>query len=139
MQSTPVTYIDFQPDEEDVPGYQIVPNVVSVSIGVPGVRKPSEMGDGLFNYNVPVFIDIYGENRGVAWSIGLDVMDILRKYRDTSYINDYTNPSSPVPSGDTWEVDNEQGPLLTPAAAQAQDFRKFWRVCRFEAHVEYLQ
>lgn len=131
-----VSFLDFQPDIE---GEDIQPNLVSVSMGDPSVRTPVETGDGLFSYTVPFFIDIYGEKRSISESIGSDVMDFLRTYRDTSQIKDYTDPLSPVDSDDTWFVDNEQGPIQTTAAAEAQDFRKYWRVCRFLAVIEYLQ
>lgn len=135
MGVTPFTFVDFQPELE---GQEIAPNTIAVSTGTPSIRTPAELGDGLFTYYVPVFIDIYGEKRGIADSVGGDIMEILRYYRLTSQIMDFTDPDNPVPSDDTWFVEDEQGPLQTTAATEAQDIRRYWRLCRFQACVEYM-
>src|SRR5687768_14927970 len=65
----PVSYEQFEPDEV----VDIQPNVVSITLGDEPSARDEELGDGLRELALPVFVDIYAENQSTALSIAADV------------------------------------------------------------------
>ena len=53
-------------------------NLIGLSVGDVPDTRPQEIGQGLVAVNVPVFVDIYGENRSVSLNLSDDVMGILQ-------------------------------------------------------------
>lgn len=114
-------------------------NVIGLSLGDTPENREEEMGDGLLSVSVPVFLDIYGENRSIALNISDDIMAILQGQLWT--------PSRYIPL-----YDHSQDPpvLVTDRALEARlpearwpsggatgqavpEWRRRWRVVSFTA------
>lgn len=75
---TALTFVDRPPDTKPGP---VAPNTIAISEGAVPDEVDEEMGalgGGLWSQMHTIFVDIYGENAGVAKSIAGDVTAILR-------------------------------------------------------------
>lgn len=132
--ATPITLREVSPDEN---GQSVAPNTVSVTTGDIAAEQLQQLGGGLWEVVIPIFVDVYGDSSAIAQSIAEDVKDQLSQGLTLPMYDwsDVQNPRS-VP-GSYIELDNVDGPSRPQAAATSQDFRRFWRVVRGEAHVYY--
>lgn len=132
--TTPFTFAEYQPEES---GKDIVVNTVAVTEGDPGIVEPAEMGDGLWTYVLPVFVDVYAENRELAKSVAGDMHSWIFKH-PVIPVRDWTDPDHPVESDVTVEWENLEGPVTPAIASTATDIKRHWKVVKVEAHVYYL-
>lgn len=133
--ATPFIIREYQPERA---GEDISENTLMVTEGDPGIAEPAEMGPGLWTYQVPVYVDIYGESRELARSVAGDMFDWIFRH-PVIRVQDWTDPANPVDTTDvTVEWENLEGPLTPQLAASAMDFKRHWKVVKVEAHVFYL-
>lgn len=131
--TVPVTFIEIQPDEN---GEKVAPNTVAITLGDEPADEDLEMGNGLQGLDLPVFVDIYGVEQSVAVSIASDVKSVLKNAVIPLY--DYTG-APPVVTDDLIEFEDVTGPEKPAVAREASDFRKYWRVVKAIAHVEFVE
>lgn len=133
--TTPITFLEFQP-ELQAPKVVIAPNTVAITIGDEPAAEDMEIGDGIKSIKYPLFVDIYGEKRPIALSIGSDVKDLLSdRYL---YVVDFT-AAVPVTSTEQIEIEKESVFMETPeAVASAEDIRKNWIVVKAMVTVFYV-
>jgi len=124
--ATPVTLVDYQPEERGKP---IAPNTVAISMGDEQDDAGAELGSamgGLQSVEIPLFVDIYGEQQAISIALGADVKYLLK------------NKVMPLlgwdgaPTGATLEIDDVFGPE-TPGEANtagAENFKRHWRVVK---------
>lgn len=124
--TTPVTWMDIQPDEEGVP---IVPNTVAITLGDAGVDDLQQLGGGYYELELPVFFDVYGENQGIAQSIASDVKDVVN-YQLSIPVKDYTSSTAGTDTTELILFDDISGPERPPASQIAADVRRHWRLVR---------
>lgn len=132
--STAFTFKEYQPETN---GEDIAPNTAAVSAGDPGPTEPAEMGQGLWHYSTPVFIDIYGEQRELAKAVAGDVHDWIFRH-PLIRVQDWTDPSNPQPTDVYVEWENIEGPLTPAISFTATDIKRNWKVVKVEAHTYYL-
>lgn len=133
--TTPMTFIEFQPDEA---GKSVKANTVAITLGDEPSAVDEELGDGLRVIKYPVFVDIYGENQSIAASIASDVKRILEDVYMP--VRDFTTTTSGVASTEYLELDKDDVVIeKPPAAAGIADFKRYWRVVKTMAHVHYVQ
>lgn len=133
--TAPMTFLEFQPDEA---GKAIAANTVAITLGDEPSALDLEMGDGLREIAFPVFVDIYGANQSIAASIASDVKHLL----EDRYLQvlDYTTSSAGVATAERIELDKDDVSVEKPQAAQnVSDFRRFWRVVKTTARVQYIE
>lgn len=130
----PFTFVEYQPEES---GKDIVVNTLAVSVGDPGIVEAHEMGQGLWTYTTPVFLDIYAESRELARSVAGDMHSWIFKH-PVIPVQDWTDPQHPVPSQVTVEWENIEGPITPQIASTATDIKRHWKVVKAEAHVYYV-
>lgn len=126
---------DHDPDAVAAGNGPAKPNTIGLSIGdVPDIL-PQELGGGLQSQNIPVFVDIYAEKRGIARNLGDDVQGILQ--------GEVWAPSRYVPF---YDFSASTPTLVTDQAIEARgvearwpvgagDWRRRWRVVSFTAVV----
>jgi hypothetical protein len=130
--TTPVTYVDIQPDEA---GQQIAGNTVAVTLGDEPGNVDWEMGSSLRLVEYPLYVDIYGVNQSIAQSIGADIRDLL----DDQYlpVKDFIQ-RPPTDTDEQIELLHEDIQIRRPQASLgATDFKRYWRVVRAIARVYY--
>lgn len=131
----PITWDPEHDTEEVISGEgPAAPNTVGISTGDVPDQRPEELGGGLWSVSIPGFIDIYGENRSIALSIGDDVQRILQGqlWTPSSYIPlyDYTTLPKSLITDQTCEA------TLIEArwpGGGASEWRRKWRVVNFTA------
>ena len=117
-------------------------NLIGLSVGDVPDTRPQEIGQGLVLVSVPVFLDVYGENRSVALNIGDDLQGILT--------GEVWSPSRFIPFHD---FTTDPPTLVTDRAIEARlveavwpgtgsglqyaEWRRRWRVVRFTADVYF--
>lgn len=129
---------DFDPEGMVSGGGPTGENLIGLSLGDTPDNVAQEMGGGLLAVNVPVFIDVYGEKRGVALNLSDDIQGVLQ--------GELWTPSRYIPL-----YDHSQDPpvLVTDRALEARmveaawpsggsgvavaEWRRRWRVVRFTA------
>lgn len=133
--TTPMTFLEFQPDEA---GKEIKPNTIAITLGDEGAAEDEEMGDGLRELVYPVFIDCYGANQSIAASIASDIKTLLEdRYL---YVRDFTTDPAGVETSEQIELDKDDVTVERPGAAiGATDFRRYWRVVKTSARVHYIE
>lgn len=133
--TTPMTFLEFQPDEA---GKTIAPNTVAITLGDEGAAEDMEMGDGLREVAYPLFIDIYGANQSIAASIASDIKTLVE---DTYLkVRDFTTNPAGVETQEQIELDKDDVTVERPAAATgATDSRRYWRVVKTTARVHYIE
>lgn len=133
--TTPMTFLEFQPDEA---GVSIAANTVAITLGDEPAALDLEMGDGLREIAFPVFVDVYGANQSVAASIASDIKALLEdRYMA---VLDFTTSATGVPTAERIELDKDDVSIEKPDAANGvQDFRRFWRVVKTTARVQYVE
>lgn len=133
--TVPMTFLEFQPDEA---GKTIAANTVAITLGDEPASLDVEMGDGLREIAYPVFIDIYGANQSIAASIASDVKSLLEdKYMP---VLNFAATTPGTPTSERIELDKDDVSVEKPQAGTgAQDFRRFWRVVKTTARVQYIE
>ena len=129
--ATPVTVIDFQPDER---GIEILKNTVAVSIGDVDDDTDEELGaatGGLWSLYVPTFVDVYMEKQSLSVAICDDIRDIFFN-QETNLINQATGVAV---TGATIQFDQVIGPHGPTGAPN--DFRRYWRIMRIGSRIFY--
>jgi hypothetical protein len=128
-----MTFIDSQPDES---GLVIVPQTVAVTLGDEPASEDLELGAGLTQVPYPLYVDVFGTNQAIAQAITSDLKDIL----EDIYIPVMDHLTDPPTATDEvieiWHEDVESG--RPQASLTAQDFKRYWRVTRATARVDYL-
>jgi len=124
--ATPVTLVDFQPDER---GKAIAANTVAVTMGDEMDDAGEELGSGfggLQSVEIPLFVDIYGEHQSISTALGADVKALLKNITTPLLSWDGTQTEA------TLEIDDVFGPEVPDAAltAGAENFKRHWRVVR---------
>jgi hypothetical protein len=112
------------------------PNTVGISVGTIDDRQYVELGSGLSATNVPVFIDIYGENRPMAMNIMDDITSVLSGDLVTTsrYIPLFDYSTDPPTL--TLDMACEARLIQSRWAAQGPqpvEWRKAWRIVNFTA------
>lgn len=126
FQARPITWVEVQPDEN---GDDVAPNTVAITLGNETNDDLLQMGGGLYEVEIPLFIDIYGENQAIALSIAGDIKSIIN-YDLHIPVKDYTNGDPGVDTTEVIEFDLVHGPERPTASIGSPDFRKFWRVVK---------
>lgn len=131
--TTPATYADYQPDEA---GIGIKPNTVVVTLGNEPAAEDLELGDGLREVAIPVFVDIYGESQAIALSIASDVKNLFEDHYVT--VLDMTH-APPQLTDELIELDKDDVSFHRPEqSVGSQDFKRYWRIVASTARVQYL-
>lgn len=133
--TAPMTFLEFQPDEA---GQQVKPNTVAVTLGDEPSAEDLELGDGLREISFPVYVDVYGANQSIAASIASDVKTLL----EDCYLQvlDFTASAAGTPTQERIELDKDDVTVEKPPVGQGtSDFRRYWRVVRTTARVQYIQ
>lgn len=132
--TTPITFSEFEPDE---PGpTEIKPNTVSITLGDEPGDSLEELGGRLWKAYFPVFVDIYGVNSSVARSIADDVKTVFADLSLT--VLDWTSNLAGDTTGEMLFIERESIEVeRPPAAADAKDIRKNWRVVKAMAEVTF--
>lgn len=133
--TTPITFLEFSPDEA---GQAIAANTVAITLGDEPSAVDQELGDGLREIAFPVYVDIYGANQSIAASIASDVKHLL----EDCYlqVRDYTASAAGAETTERIELDKDDVTVEKPPVGQGtSDFRRFWRVVRTQARVQYIQ
>ena len=135
FQTTPMTFLEFQPDEA---GEKILPNTVAITLGDEGAAEDEEMGDGLRELVYPLFVDVYGANQSIAASIASDVKWLLEdRYLQ---VRDFTSDPAGVETSEQIELDKDDVSVERPNASfGAADIRKYWRVVKTSVRVHYIE
>lgn len=132
--TTPVTFKEIQPDEN---GITVETNTVSVTAGDLGADEEIQLGGGLYEVAIPIFVDVYGEKASVSQSIAEDLKEQMA-YGRVLPLLDWSDVQNPVAvAGAYIEMENVIGPERPQASQVSQDFRRNWRVVKAEAHVIY--
>lgn len=113
------------------------PNTIGLSLGDVPDNSILDLGGGLQSVNIPVFIDIYAENRATARNLGDDIQQILQGelWTRTRYIPLFNHNVTPA------VVDHTQA--LEARIVDARwtsgpgDWRRRWRVVSFTATVYF--
>lgn len=132
--ATAVTFREVAPDEN---GVSLAENTVSVTAGDVGEDAEQQLGGGLYEVVVPIFIDVYGQSSSIAQSIAEDVKEQVSRGRVLPLYN-WSDVQAPAAVSGTYiELEAAVGPHRPQASSVSADFRKFWRVVKVEAHVHY--
>ena len=132
--TAPITFKEIAPDEN---GIVVAANTVSVTAGDSSETLESQLGGGLYEIVIPIFVDVYGEKASIALSIAEDVKEQL-SYGRVLPLLDWSDVQGPVVvDGAYIELENAVGPERPQASQVSQDFRRHWRVVKVEAHVFY--
>lgn len=131
--STPVTVVDYQPDERGEP---VSRNTVALSLGNVTGDSDEELGareGGLRSGWYPVFIDVYMAEQALADAI----CDDIRAIFDTQ-VFPLVNQITGAPSAEQIDVEEVLGPDRPPGAGVGGDqFKKYWRVMKMGVRVYY--
>jgi hypothetical protein len=124
--TTPLTFVDYQPDER---GRAIAANTIAITTGDEGEDSGEELGwdfGGLQSVSIPVFVDIYGEEQAISVAIASDVKSILKNYNAPLLSYDNTD------TGAQLTIETVLGPERPLAAASAggENFKRYWRVVK---------
>lgn len=131
--ATPLTFKEVVPDEN---GVAVAANTVSITAGDLSEDALAELGGGLWEVVLPIFIDVYGDSASIAQSIAEDVREQLTRGMVIPMF-DWSDVQAPALDGGYIEFEGVVGPERPQASAVSQDFRKFWRVVKVEAHLYY--
>lgn len=71
----PVKFQRKRPDEHLLES--LTPNLVTVSFGRQADDEEEELGGGLVSQEHLMFVDVYGENEGIALALSEDIRDLL--------------------------------------------------------------
>lgn len=133
--TTPVTFIEFQPDEA---GKEVKANTVAITLGDEPSAEDEELGDGLRVIKFPLFVDIYGADQSIAASIASDVKRLLEDLYLP--VRDYTTVPGGAVSSEYLELDKDDVVIEKPQATLGlADFKRYWRVVKTMAQVHYVQ
>lgn len=129
--TTPITMIDYQPDERSE---QIKNNTVSVSLGDYAEDDDEELGathGGVRSALYPVWIDVYMSEQALSLAICDDIRDM---YTDVTLtmIDQITMSATTFPI----EVETIDGPARIPGAT-ADQFKRHWRAIRLDARLYF--
>lgn len=119
--------------EPEDAGGKVEHNTVMVSMGDEPPIEAIEMGGGLYDQSVALFVDVFAARPGIAVSIASDIRDLLTGR--VLYVSDYTtNP--PTVTAEQVEMHDVmlRHPDLTGAVG---DFRRNWRIINATAHVAH--
>lgn len=113
-------------------------NLIGLSVGDVPDNMPQEIGQGLVAVNVPVFVDIYGENRSVALNLSDDVMGILQGevWTPSRYIPFYDHSTNPPTLVTNRAIEARYVEARWPGAQAGLglvEWRRRWRVVSFTA------
>lgn len=129
--ATPVTFMEIQPEEN---GMAPEPNTVAVTLGDETPIIEAEMGAGLVEQTVDLFIDVYGEDLSTSVALSSDVRDALT-WLETPLL-DYTSDPDGTDSGAMLCFDDVF--VDTPPAAVGRVDKRAWRVVNAQVRVEFL-
>lgn len=126
-----VEVVDYQPDER---GEEIKRNTVAISLGdVPGIED-LELGAGLRAIDYPVFIDVYMAEQPYATAICDDLRDLLQEK-----VMDLVDQGTGLPAADhRIEIVMLVGPERPDASIALENFKRYWRIMRVEARLEFV-
>ena len=113
-------------------------NLIGLSIGETPDNRPEEMGGGLLSVSIPVFIDIYGEKRGVALNISDDIQAVLQGelWTPSRYIPLYDHSQDPPQLVTDRALEAREVEAAWPSGGPGiavPEWRRRWRVVRFTA------
>jgi hypothetical protein len=130
--TTPLTLLDFQPEER---GVTIVPNTVAVSLG--DVEKDSleQVGGGLWSRRYPIFIDVFGVEQSITDAICDDVRECFPEPGLTFQLVDQSTGFDVTDA--LLEAEILLGPERPAIAGTFTDFRRNWRVMRAQVLLTY--
>ena len=132
--TAPIIFKEVVPDENGAP---IAANTVSISLGDIDEDALGQLGGGLWETILPVFFDVYGASASVAQSIAEDIKEQVTRGVVLPVYN-WNEVAVPVlVAGEYIEFENVIGPERPAGSAVSQDFRRFWRIVKAEAHVYY--
>jgi hypothetical protein len=130
--TTPVTVVDYQPDERDSVPAQ---NTVAVTLGDVPESAEEELGGasgGLSSVDYVLFVDAYMAEQALSVAIADDIRDLL-EYQYIDLIDQITG--QPVP-GTRIGFEETLGPQR-PDGAGSDNFRRHWRVVKSIARLYY--
>lgn len=134
--ATSVTIVDVQPEER---GLDVAVNTVAITMGDEGPQDDEELGassGGLVSVQIPVFIDIYGEQQAISTAIASDIKDAFTN-RTITLLDWSQNPPTPV-DGVQIELTDVAGPERPQAAVGITGFKRHWRVVKAMTTTYYL-
>lgn len=113
-------------------------NLIGLSVGTVPEGQAQEIGRGLVAVNVPVFLDIYGENRSIALNLSDDVMGILQGevWTPSRYIPFYDHSTQPPTLVTDRAIEVRLPEARWPGGGTALgmvEWRRRWRVVSFTA------
>lgn len=129
---TPVTVVDYQPDERNEP---VLVNTVAVSLGDVVNDVDEELGaqaGGLRSAFYPVFIDVYMVEQALSDALCDDIRAIF-----DNAIFPLVDQVTGTDSGETIEIDEVRGPDRPVNIASADPFKRFWRIMRLGTRLYY--
>lgn len=117
-------------------------NLIGLSVGDVPDNRPQEMGQGLVAVNIPIFVDIYGENRSIALNLSDDVMAILQgeAYTSSRYVPFYDHSQEPPVLVTDRAIEMRMVEARWPGAAAGLglvEWRRRWRVVNATATYYY--
>lgn len=130
--TTPLTFVEAAPDPLVKAKLDAVaPNTVAITEGRLPADDEIELGGDLMETVNTFFVDIYGENRGIAKCIGLDVRALLTDrvegVRSVRPLRDWATAGKPVLAGHELTIEDVE--LDHPAASIPT--RLHWYVVKF--------
>jgi hypothetical protein len=123
--ATPVTIIDYQPDER---GVQIAPNTVAISMGDVADDVLEELGGGSYTRSYPIFADIYGELQSISEALGDDILQAFPLVDQATWAD---------VSGAYLDVDRLLGPERPAGSASLDQITRYWRIMRIQLTLFY--
>lgn len=136
--SVPLTFVEAPPDpllsgaKTDV----IAPNTVALSEGFMPVDEELEMGGQLIQSVHTFFIDVYGEDRGIAKRIALDVRALMtgrvQGYPRVFQLRNWADPAKPVIAGSLLRIEDVE--LDYPGVGAPM--KMHWAVVKLTVHHE---
>ena len=124
---------DFNAEQVLAGGGPASTNTIGISLGDVPENSILDLGGGLQSINMPIFVDIYAENRNTARNVGDDIQQILQGelWATSRYIPLYDFAQTP-PHLDTSQA-LEARLIEARWPPGAGDFRRNWRVVSFTA------
>lgn len=129
---------DFDPEAVDESDGPPARNTIGLSIGDIADNVINDLGGGLQSVNVPIFVDLYSEKRGISLNLSDDLQQVLQ--------GELWSPSRYIPL-----YDHSQDPpvLNTDVALEArlvearwgtgtQSWRRTWRIVSFTGTLYYV-
>jgi hypothetical protein len=130
--TTPVTFLDFQPEER---GVDIVANTIAVSLGDVEDDVLGQVGGGLWSRRYPIFIDVYGVHLPITEAICDDVRDLLPEPGAAFALVDQTTGLDVA--GADLEIEFLFGPERPAVAGTFDGLKRNWRIMRLQVALTF--